>query len=194
MPPPLVLASGSPRRVELLSLLGLPFEQLRPDVDEAARAGETVAALVERLAVDKARAGLGQGPGATVVAADTLVSLDGTHAFGKPADGEDARRQLRLLSGREHEVYTGLCVATAARALSQVVVTRVRMRPLSEAELDWYVGTGEPMDKAGSYAIQGRAALFVRSIEGSYTNVVGLPLTELAAMLAEMGVSLPWSA
>ncbi len=206
-PSPLVLASGSPRRRELLALLGLPFERLSPDVDESPRPREEVAAWAERLAREKAQAGLSQRPHATIVAADTLVSLPpleplgpsgspeaetGRITFGKPQGAEDAKKQLRLLSGREHEVYTGVCVANARRLTSQTVVSRVRLRAFSEAELAWYVGTGEPLDKAGSYAVQGQGALFVKSIEGSWTSVVGLPVAELCAMLEGMGVPLPW--
>ncbi len=163
-----------------------------------------VAGWAERLAREKAQAGLEQRPGAVVVAADTLVSLPprdpdpddpetGRLVFGKPENGDDAKKQLRLLSGREHEVYTGVCVASAARVRSQTVVSRVRMRAFSEEEIGWYVATGEPLDKAGSYAVQGSGAAFVSAIAGSWTAVVGLPLAELCGMLEGMGVPLPWA-
>lgn len=188
----LVLASASPRRRELFAHFGLPFEVFHPDVDENFRADEDTPQWSERLAQDKARAGLAAHPEATVVAADTLVCVGGGLTFGKPDNGEDAKKMLRILSGRSHEVFTGVCVATRERQWSQSVCTRVKLRTLCEPEIDWYVGTGEPIDKAGAYAIQGRGSIFIDGIEGSWTNVVGLPLSELGTMLAGLGVPLPW--
>jgi septum formation protein len=191
--PSLVLASGSPRRRELFAHFGLPFEVFRPDLDEESKGLEDAPRWAERLAREKAQAGLAAHPEATVVAADTLVCVGGGLTFGKPDTNEDAKKMLRLLSGRSHEVFTGVCVATRARQWSQTVCTRVRMRPLGEAELDWYVATGEPLDKAGAYALQGRGSIFIEAIEGSWSNVVGLPLAELSTMLAGLGVALPWT-
>ena len=192
--PPLVLASASPRRRELLAHLGLPFEIVRPEVDESLRAGEGPAEAVARLACEKAREGRRAHPAALVVAADTLVSLPGGEIFGKPRDAADAKRMLRALSGRAHEVRTGVCVAGPAGERSAVVTTEVRFRPLGDAEIGWYVGTGEPLDKAGAYAVQGKAAAFVAAIDGSWSNVVGLPLAELTVLLEGMGAPLPWLA
>ncbi|MHB8419020.1 MAG: Maf family protein [Myxococcales bacterium] len=196
----LVLASASPRRRELLALLGMPFELCRTEVDERPHPGEGAAETVARLARDKALAGLARHPGALVVGADTLVSLPAESAstseeiFGKPSGSAEAARMLRALAGRAHEVRTGICVASASGERATVALTRVRFRPLSDPEIAWYVATGEPLDKAGAYAIQGRAAAFVQGIEGSWSNVVGLPLAELTALLTEMGAPLPWLA
>jgi septum formation protein len=190
---PLVLASGSPRRAELLALLGHPFEIFRPEIDERVRPGETPAAAVVRLAREKAAAGSKAFPRAIVVAADTLVVLDGD-LLGKPRDRAEAAAMLRRLSGRAHRVFTGYAVS--APALAQPLVahaeTSVRLRPLGDEEIAGYVSSGEPLDKAGAYAIQGRAAAFVEGIEGSYTNVVGLPLAELAQLLRRVGLEIAW--
>ncbi len=193
--PALILASASPRRRELLSQLGLPFEIFAPQLDETPGPAEVdPAKLVERLAREKAAAGRRAFPAAVVIAADTEVALPGQRVFGKPANAEDARRMLGTLSGREHQVSSGVCVWTPERSATRTVVTRVRMRPMSGDEIDWYVATGEPLDKAGAYAIQGKGAIFVAAIEGSWSNVVGLPMAELTAMLSELGVVLPWQA
>ena len=191
-----MLASASPRRRGLLAQLGLPFEAFSPEVDETPRAHTRLdtAKLVERLAGEKAAAGRTAFPQATVIAADTLVALPGQRALGKPTSTDDAKRMLRSLAGRRHEVSTGVCVASGDRSTTRVVVTRVQLRPISEAELDLYVATGEPADKAGAYAIQGKGAIFVEAIEGSWSNVVGLPMAELTAMLSDAGVVLPWLA
>jgi septum formation protein len=192
--PNVVLASASPRRRELLAQLGLPFEVFAPDVDETPGLEElNAAALVERLAKAKAAAGRLAFPKATVIAADTLVALPGEPALGKPRDAAEAKAMLRRLSGRQHEVSTGVCVANPERTTVRAVVTRVSMRAFGEAEIDWYVGTAEPLDKAGAYAIQGKGSLFVAAIEGSWSNVVGLPMAELVETLADFGVKLPWA-
>jgi septum formation protein len=178
----LILASGSPRRHELLALVGLPFEIVVPDVDETPLPDEDPAAYVARLAEAKARA----VDGALVLAADTTVVVDGT-IVNKPADPDDHARMIRRLSGRAHEVLTG--VALRGRGL-QVTVERstVRFVELTDAEVDWYVGTGEGSDKAGGYAVQGRGGIFVDRVEGSVSNIVGLPLHLVRAMLAaELG-------
>lgn len=189
----LVLASGSPRRFELLAGLGLAFDVRPADLDESVRPGETGAAYVERLARDKAAAVA--APGELVVAADTTVELDGD-LLGKPLDADDAQRLLRRLSGRTHHVHTGVCVhrTPAGPDLgfvgSTVITTVVTFAELPTAWIDWYVGTGEPFDKAGGYGMQGSAALFVAGIDGSPTNVIGLPLDALAALVVDSGTDL----
>jgi septum formation protein len=189
----MVLASGSPRRFELLAGLGLAFELRPADLDEAVLPGETGPAYVERLAREKAAAVA--APGELVIAADTTVDLDG-ELLGKPADDGDAHRLLRRLSGRTHHVHTGVCVrrspATPGHPVvcSTVVTTAVTFAELSDGWIDWYVGTGEPFDKAGGYGMQGSAALFVAHIDGSPTNVIGLPLDTLAALVEQAGTDL----
>jgi septum formation protein len=181
----LVLASASPRRAEILRAVGWPFEVVAAGVDEAARGGEEVSEYVERLACEKAEAVAGARASGLVLGADTVVSVGG-QVLGKPADAEDARRMLRLLSGRWHDVLTGVALVRAetGEVLVAHELTRVRFAPLSDDEIDWYVATNEPADKAGAYAVQGRAALFIEEIEGDYWNVVGLPV-RLVYKLAE---------
>lgn len=174
----LVLASGSPRRRELLTHLGVPFRVVVPDVDETPHDGEIPAALVRRLAEAKA-AGV---DASVVLAADTVVELDGV-VLGKPTDPDDARRMLRSLSGREHAVRTGVAVRRKRELSIEVVTTTVRFVELDAAAIDRYVDSGEPVDKAGAYALQGRGGVFVESIAGSPSNVVGLPLATVARML-----------
>lgn len=187
----LVLASQSPRRRELLEQLGIPLEVRPAHADEAVLPGEDARAYVLRVAREKARA----VEGALVLAADTAVVLRG-EVLGKPRDADDARRMLRALSGTVHEVLTGVCVRRSAPALGieldAVVSTEVRFAPLSEAEIAWYVRTGEPLDKAGAYAIQGAGGAFVVRVDGSVSNVVGLPLAETADLLRRAGLALPW--
>jgi septum formation protein len=155
---------------------------VRPvDLDESPLPGEAPRDYVLRLAVEKAAAASGE----LVLAADTTVVVDG-EILGKPRDDDDARRMLRLLSGREHSVLTGIALGKAA----EVDETLVRFAPLSEAEIDWYVATGEPRDKAGAYAIQGLGSLFVESVEGSYSNVVGLPIPRMYRLFARLGYDL----
>jgi septum formation protein len=187
MPTPLYLASTSPRRRELLAQLGLDFHVLGVDIDESVRAGEEAAAYVLRLAREKAAAGLAQAGEGVVIAADTSVVLDG-EVLGKPASEQEAIAMWSRLSGREHEVLTGLAVGNRARLAARVVSTRVRFRAIRDAEMRAYWASGEPRDKAGGYAIQGRGAIFVTGIEGSYSNVVGLPLAETAALLDTFGL------
>jgi septum formation protein len=193
MTPRLVLASQSPRRRELLAQLGVALEVRPAHADESTLPGEAPRDYVLRVAREKARAVRGD----LVLAADTAVVL-GAEVLGKPADPDDARRMLRALSGTVHEVLTAVCVRRAAPApaaeLDAVVATRVRFARLSPAAVEWYVGTGEPLDKAGAYAIQGSGGAFVLSVEGSVSNVVGLPLAETAELLARAGFPLPWSA
>jgi septum formation protein len=175
-----VLASGSPRRAQLLALLGVAFEVRPADLDESVLSGEDAMVYVERLA--RAKAAAAAGVGDLVIAADTTVELDG-EILGKPIDADDAARMLRLLSGRAHRVHTGLAVAER----SMVVTTVVRFVELTDADIAWYVGTGEPLDKAGAYAIQGAGGAFVAAIDGSASNVVGLPLAELIVLLRAAG-------
>ena len=187
--PRIVLASSSPRRREILSALGLSFETCPSDVDESLRDGEPAFEAAERLAREKASAVAGGAPGALVVAADTLVVLDGD-ALGKPKDRADARRTLSRLAGRAHEVVTGVALARNGRLVSGRDVTRVHFAAMTPAEVDAYVASGEPDDRAGSYAIQGIGGLFVVRVEGSPSNVVGLPVRLLYTLAAELGVNL----
>lgn len=186
-PPVLTLASRSPRRRELLEQLGLTLELKPADADEAPLPAEPPGDYVRRLAREKARAVAGE----TVLAADTTVVVDGI-ILGKPSDAEDARRMLRALSGRTHEVMTGVCVARAGREAVLAVTTEVRFAPLGEELIAWYVATGEPLDKAGAYAVQGAGGVFVEEIRGSVSNVVGLPLAETVTLLARLGFAAPW--
>jgi septum formation protein len=220
----LILASVSPRRAELLTAAGYAFDIVPVDIDEDPEAGEDALDYVRRVALDKALASRAAGPGTIVLAADTTVTIDGA-ILGKPADAEDARRMLRLLSGREHLVHTAVAVrggqapagAPSGRAavdvphgraiagpadlrtpagpadgpmpdvLVDAATTRVRFLRMSPAEIDWYVASGEPDGKAGAYAIQGRASRFIDWLEGSYSNVVGLPVHLVHALLSARG-------
>ncbi len=183
---PVVLASGSPRRRELLGQMGVTdFAVVPAQGEEIAPTGLEPAALVEYLALQKAREVFALRPDATVIGADTVVALDG-HVLGKPADEEDARQMLAALSGRVHRVYTGLAVLSGMQTLSHAECTEVAFRTLTQAEIDAYVATGEPMDKAGAYGIQGRACVFIRGIRGDYYNVVGLPVCALHEMLTKL--------
>jgi septum formation protein len=191
-PAVLVLASASPRRRELLARAGLRFEVVPADVREEARRGEHPRALVERLAADKANAVRGRlpdRPRRVVLGSDTVVALEG-EILGKPRDAEHAVSMLRRLAGRTHTVWTGVAVgATDAPSLQVASVeSRVTLRPAAEAELRAYVASGEPLDKAGAYALQGEGRRFVSRVEGSESNVIGLPLEETLALLAEAGL------
>lgn len=178
-----VLASGSPRRRQLLTGLGLDLVVKPADIDESVRVGESPTEYVRRLALEKAAAV--DGGGAPVLAADTTVAVD-DDVLGKPVDAAEARSFLRRLSDRWHETHTGIAV----NADALVVTTMVRFRPLQLAEINWYLATGEPFDKAGGYAIQGLAASFVIEVRGSVSNVVGLPLAETVGLLRRAGVTL----
>ena len=190
-PDRLVLASGSPRRSELLAGLGLQFEIRPADIDESHPDFEPGQMYVGRLA--RAKAVAVARAGEVVVAADTTVDLDG-ELLGKPADPDDARVLLRRLSGRTHLVHTGVCVHWATGSTpavrSDVITTAVTFAELPDRWIDWYAATGEPLDKAGGYGMQGSAALFVARIDGSPSNVIGLPLDTLAALVAEAGTDL----
>lgn len=189
IPPRLILASASPRRRELLSGLEMPFEVIVPSIDESPRPRETPASYALRMAFEKAGAVLGGLPReeeVRVIAADTIVVL-GDRILGKPRDDADAVATLHALSGKTHVVITGLCVwhrdARGDHLRGDAVRTKVVFRELSEAEIHHYVASGEPMDKAGSYAIQGGAAGMVDHLDGSYSNVVGLPMESLTRLL-----------
>lgn len=181
----LTLASASPRRRELLGQLGVPFEVAPADLDESLHDGEHAAAYVERLARAKAK---GEG---LILAADTSVVID-DEVLGKPgADRALGAAMLRRLAGRAHQVMTGVAVSSSKGLVSRVVTSEVHFRPLTEAEIAWYVGTQEGADKAGGYALQGRAGAFITSIVGSPSNVIGLPLAETIELLRAAGLKLP---
>lgn len=184
----IILASASPRRSELLESAGIDFKVIPGDIDETPFSGEEPVAHVLRLAEGKAREVSSQGVGRFFIGADTIVLCD-NEIMGKPLDDADATRMLRKLSGRVHQVITGFTVLDhlTGRTVSRVVSTDVAFKPLDEEEISAYVATGCPLDKAGAYAIQGGAAYMVERIDGSYTNVVGLPLCEVVAALREMG-------
>lgn len=187
----LILASASPRRNELLAMLGLPFLVKPSSVDEQRSPGESPEKLAERLAEEKARSVAElSGPGTAVLGADTVVAMPDGEVFGKPVDRADAERMLKALSGKEHLVHTGFCLLAPEFSVHAVrsVTTRVRFGVLSEQDIEQYVLTGEPMDKAGAYGIQGLGGLFVRAINGSYTNVVGLPMAELYEVMRTSGL------
>jgi septum formation protein len=185
----LILASASPRRRDLLEQIGLTFTVETADIDETPQVGEGPLRYVMRLAEHKAAAVFarqGNAARTVVLGADTAVVCGG-HILGKPVDEADAARMLRLLAGRTHEVMTGVALVTAsAPPLVEAEVTEVTFNALSEREIAAYVATGEPMGKAGAYAIQGRAARFIPRIEGCYFNVVGLPLARVSAMLERL--------
>ena len=179
----IILASGSPRRAELLRAAGIEFTIKVADVDETLLPNETAYEYVSRLARSKAEAVARlAGSGGTILGADTTVVIDDEIA-AKPVDENDARRMLHHLSGQWHEVLTGVALIHGHHLLVEVEVTRVRFALLTAKEIDWYVGTGEPMDKAGGYGIQGYASRFVERIEGSYSNVVGLPVSRVYDMM-----------
>ncbi len=193
--PLLVLASASPRRRELLERAGLRFEVIPADIVEAAHAGEPPRALVERLAAEKASAvrdRLPERPRRWVLGSDTIVVL-GEEILGKPRDADEAVAMLRRLTGNTHVVWTGVAVCATGSGVPALcsVESRVTLRPASEVELCAYVRTGEPLDKAGAYALQGAGRRFVSRVEGSESNVIGLPLEETLALLARAGLELP---
>ena len=184
----LILASASPRRTDLLRAAGYDFDVEPAHVDESELAGEPPGAYVLRVAAMKARTVAARHPEDIILAADTTVVIDGT-MLAKPADDADARRMLGLLSGRTHDVLTGVVLVRAGRESSAVIDTRVSFRLLTAEEIDRYVASGEPHDKAGAYGVQGRAARFVESVVGSYSNVVGLPVGAVRALLEAEGLA-----
>lgn len=184
--PGLILASGSPRRRQLLERLGLSFTVEPADVDESARPGEAAPEHVERLALEKARLVAAGHPGALVIGGDTVVVLDDA-ILTKPADAADAVGMLMRLQGREHRVETGVAAVLDDRSATAVVGADVRFREFDRATAEAYVATGEPLDKAGAYGIQGRGSVFVESIRGDFFAVVGLPVARLSALLEDLG-------
>ena len=192
MPPVrLVLASASPRRAELLRAAGIEFDVIPADVTEVLDPEESPDGFVRRVAQLKAEAVVPLAPGRPILGADTIVLLD-NEVLGKPVDAAAAKRMLRLLSGREHTVMTAVCLvnpaAASGRIQTRVARTTVEFVPLDAAEIDWYVASGEPMDKAGAYAIQGLASRLVTRIDGSYSNVVGLPVAVVYDLCKQAGL------
>ncbi len=183
----LVLASASPRRAALLASAGLPFEIDPVEIDERPLAGEAPDACVRRLAAEKAALVAGRHPGNAVLGADTVVVVDGL-MLGKPEDDGDAARMLARLAGTLHEVITGVALHLDGRRTSTVERTIVEFHSMSAEEIAWYVASGEPRDKAGAYAVQGLASRFVARIDGSYSNVVGLPVARVYQLLKSAGV------
>jgi len=184
----IVLASGSPRRRQLLEMLGLEFRVVPPDVDEALGSSEQPEGYVTRLAREKATTVAAREPGAIVLAADTTVVLRG-QIFGKPASADEAVEMLRQLAGRKHQVMTAVAVALTGREEHALDVTDVTFRPLTAVQIAAYVATGEPLDKAGAYAIQGKGAALVEGIRGDFFGVMGLPLRLALDLLERFGVS-----
>lgn len=184
--PSLILASRSPRRAELLSRLGLSFDIIPAEIDESYRGDEMPAVHAERLAREKAIAIARQYPHALVIGSDTIVIIDDV-VLGKPADRDEAVRMLRRLADREHEVYTAVAVAQGARIHSALEPVRVRFRPLDDRECEDYADTGEPLDKAGAYGIQGFGSALVESIQGDYFAVMGLPVVRTLELLRRHG-------
>ena len=180
-----ILASESPRRAELLKAAGFEIEVIPSRIDEQWHEAERAEDYVLRVATAKADAVARGRCDLPIVAADTVVVLDG-HIMGKPKDDSEAVKMLRMLAGRPHEVLTGVVVRIGDEQRSQVERTRIQVAPLSPAEIAWYVGTGEPRDKAGAYAVQGLASRFIESIEGSYSSVVGLPVAAVYRLLGEL--------
>ena len=188
MEPRLVLASGSPRRAAILRALGVPFRVVVSNQDESLRPGEDGPAAVERLARSKALA-VARTEALPVLAADTEVLCD-DHVLGKPADAEGAAAMLRRLAGRSHEVVTGVCLVHRGVVRSGVERSTVTLAPMSDAEVAWYAATGEPLDKAGGYHVDGRGSIFIETVSGSPSNVAGLPVRLLLRLVREAGLEL----
>jgi septum formation protein len=183
--PHLILASGSPRRAEILTSVGWTFTKIVPGVDESERSGESASDYVRRLALEKAAAIAGERPDAIVLGADTTVVLEG-RIIGKPLDPDDARRMIRMLSGNWHEVLTGVAVVSGMATETGVQSTRVKFAEMNDHEVDYLVEHGDPLDKAGAYAVQAQAALFIEAIEGDYWNVVGLPVNLVYSLVRKV--------
>jgi septum formation protein len=191
----LILASASPRRRDLLAACSIPFEIIPSMIDEQPLPDEPAAAYVQRLALAKATSVAQRHPDAVVLGADTTVSIDGL-ILEKPQSLDDARQMLNRLCGREHEILTGVAVVAGEMAggfghqyAQAMVASRVLMRHFTAATVEWYIATGEPMDKAGAYAVQGLGGALVERVQGSYTNAVGLPLTETLSLLRRFGIA-----
>ena len=183
--PKIILASASPRRAEILHTVGWPFEALPVNIDESRRENEAAANYVQRLAREKAEAAAQKTRDQLIVAADTTVVID-DHILEKPLDENDARRMLRLLNNRWHQVLTGVAIIDAqSRTTIAHELTEVKFAAMSDLQIEWYVGSGEPMDKAGAYAIQGLGARFIEGIRGDYFNVVGLPVRLLYELVLQ---------
>ena len=183
---PLILASSSPRRAEILNAVGWPFEAITAGIDETQRADEAPHDYVRRLAREKAEAVAAKLEAGLVLGADTTVVVEG-HLLGQPVDDEDTRRMLRLLSGKWHDVLTGVAlIRIGSETRVEHETTRVRFAEMSDEEIDWYVASGEPKGKAGAYGIQGKASLFISGIEGDYFNIVGLPIHLVFRLLKSM--------
>ena len=186
----IILASQSPRRRELMGQIGLKFKVVSPNVDEHVEGNPSPAQLVEELSLRKARAVERQGEEESlIIAADTVVALEGT-VLGKPKTERDAFSMLSALSGNRHYVYTGLTVIQGGRAVTQHEVTTVTFRELEPDEIGSYIATGEPMDKAGAYGIQGRCAIYIEKIQGDYNNVVGLPVARIYQEMKKLGIAI----
>lgn len=183
----LVLASASPRRRELLTLAGFEYEICPADIDESLFEAADPSVTVRRLAEEKAKAVFASHPGCVVLGSDTVVTYNGV-ILGKPENEQDAARMLRMLSGKTHTVCTGVAAVTDGRLESFVSETRVTFYELTDGEIDAYIKSGEPMDKAGAYGIQGKGAVLVRCVNGDYSTVVGLPLSECARLLSRFGI------
>ncbi|MFZ6014973.1 MAG: Maf family protein [Patescibacteria group bacterium] len=182
-----ILASSSPRRKEMLNALGIANEAIPADIDETPRKGETTKVMVKRLSYEKAKKIAEQNPKRLVIASDTALDFKGK-ILGKPRNKKHAKEILQLLQGKKHLIYTGICLMQGDKSLTAVEETKVYFRPMTKKEIDWYVGTGEPMDKAGAYGIQAYGGLFVKKIEGSYSAVRGLPIEKLVDLLKKFGV------
>jgi len=186
-----ILASGSPRRRQWMEALQIPYEVWKPEVDESPLPNEEPEVMVERLARAKAEIVSLANPGRWVIAADTTVAAD-HHVLGKPEDVEDAVRMLQLLQGRAHQVHTGLCLRRDDEVHVFVDTATVRFRPMTEAQIRWYVATGEPMDKAGAYAAQGITALFIEGIDGSFATVMGFPVERFGELSQRLDLLKDW--
>jgi septum formation protein len=190
LPPP-ILASASPRRKQWMEALQIPFEVRAPEVDETPLPDEEPEAMVERLSRAKAEVVALANPGRWVIASDTTVAVD-HHVLGKPVDTADAERMLMLIQGRGHQVHTGLCLRRDAEVHSLVDTAGVFLRPVNATQARWYAATGEPMDKAGAYAAQGIAALFIERIEGSFASVMGFPVERFGELAGRLGLLGTW--
>jgi septum formation protein len=190
LPPP-ILASASPRRRQWMEALQIPFEVRKPEVDETPLPSEDPEAMVERLSRAKAEEVARVNPDRWVIASDTTVAVD-HHVLGKPVDPADAERMMMLIQGRGHQVHTGLCLRRNDQVHSLVDTAGVYLRPVTPAQARWYAGTGEPMDKAGGYAAQGIAALFIDRIEGSFATVMGFPVERFGELAGRLGLLGCW--
>ena len=190
-PAPPILASASPRRRQWLEALRIPFEVCKPEVDETPLPGEDPESMVARLAESKAEVVARAHPDRWVIAADTTVAVD-HHILGKPEDAADAERMLMLIQGRGHQVHTGLCLRRDGQVHTLVDTAAVFLRPVTAGQARWYAGTGEPMDKAGGYAAQGVAALFIDRIDGSFATVMGFPVERFGALADRLGLLGAW--